>query len=197
MKIERPPYLTVHLRGGLKWSGGGGFRYEEKKDGVWAQISIGSSIIVGEQMRSGDFYAFDIPVYNGESIRRKPLFERIEILDSFDLLRPATGSGGEFLEAVLARGGEGVVAKHIESQFGHSWIKCKRSETHDLMVTAKHDSKSSVELGSFGWCTLSYRQFSEIEIGDIIEVECFAITAAGKLREPRFVRHRRDKTMLV
>lgn len=195
MKIERPPYVSVPLATGLAWSGGGGFRYEEKHDGVWAQLEIGSSIVVGEKLKTGDFYAFDIPVYNGQSIAKKPLFERLEILDTFNLKRPATGNGGEFLEAVLARGGEGVVAKQIESQFGWAWVKCKRIETHDLVVTAKHVSKSSIELGAAGWCGVgSLPTFGRIQIGDVVEVACYSRTASGKLREPRFVRLRPDKS---
>lgn len=185
---------------GLKWSGGGGYREEEKMDGVWAVKSEGSNIIVGEQMKDGRFFAFDVCQYKGQDVRSLPLIQRIAILDaelSGDYLRPAVGHGAEFLEAVLSRGGEGVVSKYLDAPFGQPWAKCKRVETFDLVVTEK--LLPSIRLSTCdgedrGWCK-ARSDFESIAVGSIVEIAAYSLTANGKLREPRFVRIRHDKAL--
>lgn len=215
-----PISISTSLPDGLKWRGGGKWCYEEKYDGVRAVIgggkcfgrsrllpfqvpaSLNNCCLDGELVGNA-FYAFDIPIIDGQDIRQEPLHFRRQALSAllsdgeFVNVRPVScGQGGEFLEAVLARGGEGVVAKHLSSRYGESesWIKCKRQETHDLIVTEIHPSKMSVKLGDSGWCpVLSEERLSAIRIGSMIEVSCHSITAGGKLREPRFIRIRTDK----
>ncbi len=214
-----PITLSMPMSCGLKWSGGGGWCYEEKIDGVRAAIidgacfgrsraiplqvpaSLNSSRLDGE-LAGGVFHAFDIPVHQGEDISGQPLALRKQVLrevitslgDSRFRHIPE-GSGGEFLEAVLARGGEGIVAKHLQSRYGEaeSWIKCKRVETHDVAVTEIHQTKQSIRLGDRGWCPVISNQFSEIRVGEIVEIACHSITAKGKFREPRLIRRRPDK----
>jgi ATP-dependent DNA ligase len=129
------------------------------------------ALLAGERMCNGDFYAFDIVHHEGQDLRGLPLRERLVALDDIfppnapglwpgwatqkktknlklELIRrPSTGTGGEFLEAVLARGGEGVVCKDLEAPFGIGQWKAKRRATFDLMVVEKHISKSSVRVG--------------------------------------------------
>jgi hypothetical protein len=194
--ITRPRYHEVPLQAGLAWCGRG-LRFEEKLDGRWHVLAIGESRITGELMRDGRFFAFDIPIYAGQDVRRLPLRERLEILDTFPLLRPATGLGGEFLRAVLDRGGEGIVAKDLDAPFGMGWTKCKRIETYDLVVTGRREETGVLELATLageprGNCPAK-AMFERIAVGDVVEVACHSLTVAGKLREPRFVRRRPDK----
>lgn len=204
MIIERPKFQTVPLADGLKWRGGGGWRYEEKLDGVWEVVENGSHAICGER-KDGLFYAFDIIKFNREDIRQYSLSERIAVLDELSrnalggpFLRPAVGTGGEFLEAVLARGGEGVVAKELDAPYGAEWFKCKRVITLDLVVTEKaDDGRSSIRLGELngedrGWCPCK-SEFENVRVGQIVEVSAYSMTSKGKLREPRFIRVRHDK----
>lgn len=206
MNIEHPKFVTVPLADGLKWRGGGGWRYEEKMDGVWSVKSFDGAMIAGEQMKSGSFYAFDVISYGAMDFRNTPLSERLACLDGLTLgalrgrfMRPAVGTGGEFLEAVLARGGEGVVAKQLDAPFGAEWFKCKRVITLDLIVTEKNQSgAASIRLGELngedrGWCSCR-SDYDNIRVGDIVEIAAYGLTAKGKLREPRFIRIRPDKT---
>jgi hypothetical protein len=203
-QITRPPFRTVPLADGLRWRGGGGWRYEEKMDGVWTVRTIGSAVIVGEAMRDGRFFAFDVVHHAGQDLRQLPLSARLLALDELGhgegagrWLRPRSGQGGEFLEAVLARGGEGVVAKLLDSQFGAAWHKCKRVETFDLVVTEKATDRHAIRLATLdgeprGWCPC-FRDYNRVNVGDIVEIATYGLTTRGMLREPRFLRPRPDK----
>lgn len=111
-----------------------------------------------------------------------------------------TGSGGEFLEALLSAGGEGVVAKPLDSPFGVGWLKCKRVETFDMLVTDIDLARGSLRLADLstgddrGWCPAK-ASFQDVKIGDCVEVLAFGLTPKGRLREARFVRVRPDKTV--
>ena len=200
MQIERPSFQTIPLAEGLSWRAGGGWIYQEKLDGCWDVVEVGQSTLVGERMRDGSFHAFDCVCVQGDDIRREPLTTRLDVLRQFfspTILPVQTGSGGEFLEHVLARGGEGIVAKHGQSYFGVNWLRCKRPRTFDCLVTEKHPSKMSVHLVETGvdrgWCAALYGTFERLQVGQIVEVEAYGLTAAGKFREPRLKRCRPDK----
>lgn len=193
--IRRPDYSSLPLREGYSLRASGGWRYEEKLDGRWHELGIGASTIVGELMRDGRFFAFDIPVHNGVDVRRRPLRERLAILDSFPLRRPATGNGGEFLRAVLARGGEGIVAKPLDAPYGATWFKCKRVETFDCVVTELDPWRATIRLAlngeDCGWCS-ARSAFDSVAVGDVVEIAAQSRHVSGKFRSPRFVRLRLD-----
>lgn len=70
-------------------------------------------------------------------------------------------------------------------------------QTFDLLITAKHDTKSIIQLSTLqgenrGWCACR-AAFDRLKTGDIVEIEAFALTTKGLLREPRFIRPRGDK----
>src|SRR5581483_7683752 len=142
VEIIHPKFVNVPLAKGLRWTGGGGWRCEEKMDGDLKIKELNGAILAGEQMRDGRYFVFDILEYKKQDIRNLSLRESLAILDSEyagQFLRPATGNGAEFLESVLSRGGEGVVAKYLDDSYGKGiWHKCKRVETFDLVVTEKY-----------------------------------------------------------
>ena len=150
-------------------------------------------------MKDGRFIAFDVIQYNGMDVSKRPLRARLALLDLLPHPRPDHGLGGEFLEAVLANGGEGVVAKDLDSRFGATWFKCKRIETFDLVVTEKAVGKMSIRIAERsgldrGWCPC-FSEYEKIRVGEIVEVSAYAISKNGKLREPRFIRRRPDKSL--
>ena len=211
--------ISVPLSVGLTWNGGGPWIYEEKKDGVRAMVSADwfkfrtssrplpgplplslSKCVFDGELVGVIFWAFDLLIdENGMDLRRRPLRERKQALLALSTRFPEwlclvpSGRGGEFLEAVLDAGGEGIVAKHIESRYGEveAWVKCKRQETHDCIVTEVHQSKASVLLGHRGWC--SSVKFPGVKVGDVVEVKCHSITRQSKFREPVLLRIRTDK----
>jgi len=196
----RPRFECAPLSAGLRWVGGHRFRFEEKLDGCWHEIETNGNRIVGERLRDGRFFAFDIVTLAGVDVRHWPLRERLTALDTFKLLRPRHGNGGEFLAAVLAAGGEGIVAKDLEAPFGIEWTKCKRIETFDCVVIEKDGWRGSIRLmlegEDCGWCP-ARRLFDQIEIGDVVEVAALRRHSSGKFREPRLLRLRPDKNLQI
>ena len=166
--------------------------YEEKKDGERAMVSaggcqlrnsrrllpgplpvaLGGCVFDGE-LCAGTYWAFDLVMADGQDLRRRPLRERRTWLAGLRPLFPQwmlpipEGRGGEFLEAVLAHGGEGIVAKHVESRYGEleAWVKCKDS-TEDCIVAELHQVKQSARLEQLtaagvvdcGWVSLCGRR---------------------------------------
>lgn len=197
-KINRPPYQSVPLETGLRWNYSPEIQFTEKMDGIRRELVIGKSVIVGELMRDERFFAFDLPIYNGADIRLLPRRERLAILDKFHLLRPdSSANGGELLQSVLARGGEGICAAHWQSTFFDTIWRCKRIETHDCTVAEKHPCKQSIRLSENGvdrgWCPAFGGASDRLNIGDVVEIQCYSITAKDKFREPRLMRIRTDK----
>lgn len=215
-----PAPHPIPLAEALLWQRGD-FVYEEKLDGVRAVYADGKlhgrarcyklpgsapsfNATLDGELVGGTFYAFDVTHYNGQDLRAMPLWERRRVLHDLSAhfppwlaLVPSTrGCGGEFLETVLARGGEGVVAKCIHSAYGQDWFKAKRVQTFDCVVTELLPT-GSVRLGQ-------YRDGKLIDCGKVlardilrpgavVEIAAYSRTSSGKFREPRIVRVRTDK----
>lgn len=206
--MKRPEYLvaTVAAASRRRWNG---WIFQEKLDGRWHERTVGCSHFVGELMPDGEFRPFDVVSANGQNIANEPASFRIQVLSDESIrlgLRPAAiGSGIEFLEAILANGGEGVVAKRNDSAFGRDWTKIKRRETHDCIITDIHGESISITeheidrgrcpvvggklIDGWDYCP----RISTLNVGDTVEVACHSIHPSGKFREPRFVRVRDDK----
>lgn len=197
--IKRPAYGSMSVAAALDhdWSG---YHVSEKMDGVWHELAIGNSVVVGELMRDDSFYAFDLPFFAGHDIRRQPKSERMAILDTFKLRRPSIPATGEspaaFLQRVLARGGEGIVAAVLDGPFGYDMCKIKRQATFDCMVAAKGRGNMILTMNgeAAGCCALLGASYDAVRVGDVVEIAAFARLASGKFREPRFLRSRPDKS---
>jgi len=196
--IARPQYGSLPVAAALDydWTG---YDLTEKLDGRWHELRIGGSVVVGELMPDGRFFAFDLPIHAGTDLRRAPRHERMARLDTFPLLRPAAPQPGEspahFLQRILAAGGEGIVAALADGPFGYDVCKVKRAETFDCRVVEKFSQSIALELDgqSAGRCAVLGPEFAQIQPGDVVEIAAFSRTARGKFREPRFLRRRPDK----
>jgi hypothetical protein len=196
--IIRPRYYVAQLADAMKgdWRG---YHLSQKMDGIWQVRQFNGSTITGERMRDGSFYAFDVVQVQGDDVRRCQWRDRREALIELAQHFPAgwqiapEGHGAEFIEAVLANGGEGVVAKNFESYFGVGWHKIKRQETFDCTVAEIHPQKKTVRLEldgeDVGWLTMP----APARIGEVVEVIAYGRHASGKLREARLLRRRADK----
>lgn len=186
-QIKKPVFRQIPLSEGLAMRAP--LVYHEKMDGKWAVQQIGKALCAGELMRDGTFWAFDLLALDGSDCRQRPLTERLHWLQGVNVPIVASGHGGEFLEAILARGGEGVVIKAPDSPFGVEWIKCKRETNYHLIVAEKNIAKSQIRLidnegvdcGWVPWLT----GFDQIQIGQTVEVLAYGRHASGKLREAR------------
>jgi hypothetical protein len=191
--MNKPSFESVTLETGLRWRAGNGRRYEEKLDGRYHVEELPHATIVGELMRGGQFYAFDVMNYEGQDVRPLPLSERLTILDAMNLPRPAVGSGGAFLEAVLARGGEGVVAKRLDAPWGVPWLKCKRSQVYYCQVIGLDQWTGSAVLadrdsGEKRGRLALHSRFDRVRVGSVLKIEAYGLTAKGLLREARLDR---------
>lgn len=217
LKSPKPQVAAVPLAVGRDWSGGAGYLYEEKMDGRFSTREAVHGrerfILAGEAMPGGEFYAFDVIQIDGQDVRQRPLRERLAELDRRwppaelgtrnskleTILRPARGNGGEFLEAVLARGGEGIVAKHLDQPFGVDWFKCKRSEIFFVIVTDCGGATQSAEV-ALADASSEFRvpssaarmrvpllggKADRVRVGSVLKIEGFGLTPAGRIREPR------------
>lgn len=199
--MMKPKFQSVSLADGLKWSGRGDCQFTEKLDGVFHVRRFDGLDIAGEMMGDGRFFAFGI--VGSDPLRLQwPALAAMARAGAFEL--PATGSGGEFLEAVLARGGEGVVAKPWDAPFGVGWVKCKRAQVFYGLVTELDaiGGRARVALvhrswldqvaraedfltgDDGGWIALRSR-FESVKIGDVLKLEAYGQHASGKLREAR------------
>lgn len=200
IEIIRPKYGVVTVATALEFDWAG-YHVSEKMDGVWHELVIGDSVIVGELMADDRFFAFDIAVFDGVDIRLRPTVERLAILNRFNLLRPSMPQPGEspaeFLQRILKAGGEGIVAKVLDCPFGVKTYKVKRCETFDCVVTEKHTTKKSLRLSldgqDVGRCGC-VKEFRRVKIGDVVEIACMQRHRSGRLRDPRFIRLRPDKS---
>lgn len=214
----KPKLASVPLAVGLDWASNFGCLLQEKSDGRHGFKTLKSGafqdvknegpfqdVFNAEAMRDGSLVLNDVLTLHGQDMTRLSTRERWPALvDWFQDVKflgvrlCRTGSGGEFLEYLLREGGEGVVAKPWAAPFGVSWTKCKRCETFDLLVTDMDEASGSIRLADLasgedrGWCPCK-ASFQAVKIGDVAEVLAYSLTAKGKLREPRFVRLRRDK----
>ena len=203
MNIQRPIIQPMPLADGLRWSGNASL-FQEKSDGVWYPLEWCGHWFNAERMRGGNYVINDLISINGQDIRLEPLTARWRALRDIAATFPAgmtlcrTGSGGEFLEAILRDGGEGIVAKPWDAPFASGWLKCKRIETYDVVVSDTTGDKLSVAIAFEGQPAgrVPVRDvaiLTSLRAGDVIEIAAQDRHPSGKFREPRFVRVRNDK----
>lgn len=203
MQSHKPQFTVAPLELGLRWAGGP-FIYQEKIDGVFACEAIAGALLVGELL-DHTFHAFDILASPDlGTIAGFPLARRLELLREFLQTPPPLkhqkfeaikivrqGNGGEFLQAILNEGGEGIVAKRADAPFGVDWIKCKRHEVFQAVVTDLDPMRGSASIAvggtDAGWLAMRSR-YDRVRLGSRLKVEAFGRHSSGKLREARLDR---------
>jgi hypothetical protein len=203
--IRKPTKIIVPLSAGLAWGNDPYVHYEEKLDGDFQVRADGGNLIVGEflapdHQRAGmyhapGFYAFDILEFRGENTMLWPLAARMAVLCRHwaGLRAPewnGDGTPGQWLQDILSRGGEGMVAKDIGAPWGTPMLACKRLGTWLCAVTGVGNSQSvgicdSVTGEDRGRVKLGGGKCDRVRVGSIIKVEGMQLTDDGKIREPR------------
>ncbi|HYX52760.1 MAG TPA: DNA ligase D [Candidatus Limnocylindrales bacterium] len=104
-----------------------------------------SAALKGEKPQSLNFFAFDLIYLNGYDLRKASLIDRRQLLSSIILPNQVVrysehfaGRGQELMEAVRAKGLEGVVAKQAQSRYesrrSSCWLKVKVTCQQDFII---------------------------------------------------------------
>jgi len=228
-QLDFPAPQPVPLADALRWQASPDWIYEEKKDGVRAMLVAGelrgrarsydlpgaippalAGCTLDGELVGNVFWSFDLIEANGQDLRGLPLRERRRHLAALVPHFPAwlklipswPGNGGEYLEAVLRDGGEGVVAKNLGAEYGRDWFKAKRVQTFDVICTDTTGGTLSVAIAQFRDGALvpcgrvsifNLNALLSLKSGDVLEIAAECRHASGKFRSPRFVRVRSDK----
>jgi hypothetical protein len=154
------------------------------------------------------FVVHNIVGIDGEDVRHRPLRERwaelVRIARDFPpyIRLCRIGAGGEFLEAIVSGGGEGVCVHDLNAPWGAQVIKCKRSQVFYCAVTELNPWTGAARLGYLpefpgsscpdfrpdgdaGWLPLRGGKFDRVRVGSVLKVEAYGRTAKGMLREAR------------
>jgi len=152
------------------------------------------------------FILFDVLMLDFEDVRRRPLFERRTILRSLQLpdwcrLVSNGKNIGEFIEAVVHDGGQGVILKSLLQPYGKAeWIKVERTATEDVVVMVIHEEDRCVTVGQFQDDALidcgtvfMGSLLSQAWPGQVIEVAVAKRDLSKPFKHARFIRFRPDK----
>ena len=191
--IQHPRKEIVPLAIGAGW-GNDGSVYQEKIDGRFAIRDGEDFTLAGEDVK-GEFIAWDCLEYAGEDFRGRGLVDRLWAMH--DLCRAAnikqvqsSFAGGALLQAVLARGGEGVCRKLPGSTYFDAMQAAKRLGTWRCVVTAIDYSTGAAKISDAatgedrGTVPLRNRA-TACRVGSVVKVEGLGLHSGGKIREPR------------
>jgi len=131
------------------------------------------TVIDGECMNGFETYnAFDIMFFRGEDVRLLPLKERRVILEKVvkmmnnkfvSVIPQITKNLKEYFLSIVEAGGEGIVVKDLNSKYGESWAKYKKSYDISVVITGKKAGKEADTVGSVAVSV--YQSGKLIEIG--------------------------------
>jgi hypothetical protein len=201
--IAKPRKITVPLAQGLAWRGGGNLLYLEKYDGEFVKggLPFGNHVLIAERMKgAGTWYAaHSVASIAGQNVLGEPTRTRWRELCALAPSFPpwiklaAAGNGGEFLQAVLDNGGEGVCAFDLDAPWGEM-LACKRLTAFLCVVTAAAGAMQSVAIADAatgqarGRLALLGGKADRCRVGSILKVEAFGLHPSGLLREARVCR---------
>lgn len=152
------------------------------------------------------YFIFDILMLDFMDVRKRPFYERRILLRSLALpdwcrLVPNGKNIGEFIEAVVQNGGQGVVLKSLLQPYGKAeWIKVERTSTEDVVIMAIHEHDRCVTVGQFRGETLVEcgtvfmgSLLGDTYAGQVIEVAVGRNPSVIPFKNARFLRFRPDK----
>lgn len=192
--MKRPSYDSLTAAEALKrdWSG---WHLSRKMDGCFEW----QGDVCGERMPDGSFWPFDIATtgdWRERSVAMAAAFQ-----DGWQRIQEGQGSAfiADMVQCARRDGTLDVaVAKRLDAGFGETLVKIKLSDTFDCRVTDTGDGKLSIgiELDGkpAGRCPVrNLAALESLRIGDVVEV-AGTMLPSGKIREPRFIRTRPDKS---
>ncbi len=169
-------------------------------------------------------FLFDVLQVDDRDLTSKRLTERKEILRSilkgtglevpYKLAKTADQINA-LKDDMVEQGREGVVVKNPQSTYGQpgSWLKLKKFDTIDVVVTGYQDTQELRRTGTArSWSVAAYDDAGnlvdlgnvgsttervdprQVKKGSVVEVRFQEVTRDRKLRAPFIVRIRHDKT---
>lgn len=165
-----------------------------------------SQHVIDGELTNNAYHLFDLLVFRNKDIRNWPLSERRKALRSLSLptwcRHVANGANtGEFLEAVMRDGGEGVVLKRLsETYYSGAWIKIDGVRTEDAVVVGLHEQERTVTIAQWqgdklvecGSLVLG-SIFEQAWLGQVVEISVDKRHPSGRFTGVNFVRFRPDK----
>jgi hypothetical protein len=109
----------------------------------------------------------------------------------------ATGRNiGEFLEAVVYRGGKGIVLKQLHEPYGQgTWVRIVRRSIEPVVISQLHDETRSVSVAQFAGEVLVDRgkvylgaAFARARLFQVIEISIQGQSSTGKFKGVEFQR---------
>jgi bifunctional non-homologous end joining protein LigD len=165
----------------------------------------------------GDFaMAFDLLELDGRDLRNLPYTERYSMLFELDLGDKAiqvvytahsTDEKVKLMSDVKARGGEGVVFKHVSSAYipsrpssGGEQLKFKYTESASVLVSHQNEDRRSVKMQVYTddgtWIDVGNvtipPNFSVPEVGQTVEVRYLYAFPNGSIFQPVYLGERTD-----
>lgn len=185
--------------------------------------------VLDGELYQGRLHLFDLPFYDGVIDQSTPWARRhMALRKLLDLWSPVgflfevvpfvrdSGDKMALLSEIQDSGGEGVVAKRIDSPYtpGYStaWLKLKLLEDVDVVVVEQSsDGKRNLTLAmadpsgdlllpggvrgrNVGRCSAITGDGPRVQVGDVVTVRVGGVGSSGRLVEPRTPRLRDDKT---
>lgn len=134
-----------------------GARFSTAGDGMIVG-ELTADLVDGERVGERRLRIFDLLDWAGVDFRDLPLSARRTVLaailtetDRLTLVAHRTRGAVAFYDAIVARGGEGVVAKRLDSTYRpknadgkvHTWVRCKPVHTVDVIVMGHGRAKAT------------------------------------------------------
>lgn len=161
-------------------------------------------------LSDGVFHVTDLLVFHRQDIRRWPLLGRQRALKLLTLPKGvqqvASGRNiGEFLEAVVYRGGKGIVLKQLHEPYGQgTWVRVVRRFTESVVITQLHEETRSASIGQFAGEVLIDRgkvylgaEFAKARLSQVIEISVQGQSPNGKFKGVDFRRFQHEKQALA
>lgn len=177
---------------------GADYLIQRKSDGCHALVSppgFERFKFNAERMRDGSHRINDV-LLDGLDTRAR--WAELQIMaphfpPGFELEAVSHGgrSPGDFLDAELASGGEGIVLKPWPARFGSGWLKVKRHHNFLVVVTEDPGASQSVAVADAttreprGRVALFGGKINQVQRGSVLKLTGLGLTARGLIREPR------------
>ena len=175
--------------------------------------------VLDGEFSQGRLHLFDLPFYDGLIDQSTPWARRhLGLRKLLDLWSPPStlievvpfvrqsADKIALLSAIQETGGEGIVAKRIDSAYtpGYStaWLKLKLQLDADCIVGTLGTDRQNMELlmldnhgepQPVGRCSRLTGDGPKVKVGDVVTVRTIGLGASGRLIEPVTPRRREDK----